>query len=395
MLPDLRLIRQELNQELKDILAYWQTYGPDPNGGYYGQVDYQNAPKIDAPKGIVLNSRIVWTFAAAARHTQHHDQYLPHAERAFKYLTTYFRDPQFGGVYWLVDAKGSPFVPVKQLYGQAFAVYGLSEYYRVAKHQPALDFAKEIYGLMVKHGFDAKKGGFHEAFARDWSEADDYILSNKAERETKTMNTHLHILEAFTNLYRVWPDEGLRKQVRGLIDSFLTHIIDPKTYRMNLFMDDDWRVRRTAVSYGHDIEASWLLLESAEVLHDEKLIKQIKDLSIKMARAAATGLEADGGLNYEYDPKTGHVNRERSWWVMAEAMVGFYNAYQLTNEKQFLDKALQSWEFTKKYLLDTKKGEWFSGVDANHAVLGDAKISMWKCPYHNSRACMELLDRMS
>ncbi|GAB3315628.1 cellobiose 2-epimerase [Larkinella ripae] len=392
---DLRTTRQELNQELKDILAYWQKYGPDPvGGGYYGQVNYENVPKTDAAKGIVVNSRIVWTFAAAARHMQH-DEYLPYAERAYTYINKYFRDKEHGGVYWAVDYKGEPLQTFKQQYGQAFAIYGLSEYYRATKHQPALDFAKEIYGLMVKHAYDPKRGGFYECLTRDWSGmADEYVISKKDNQESKTMNTHLHILEAFTNLYRAWPDKGLNGQIHGLITMFEKHIVDPKTYRMNLFMDDDWKVRKTAISYGHDIEASWLLVESAEALHDEALVKRIKALSVKMARAAATGLESDGGMNYEYDPKEKHVNRERSWWVMAEAMVGFMNAYQLTKEKQFLDKSLKTWEFVKSYMLDKKNGEWYSGIDENHKILGNTKISMWKCPYHNGRACIEMIDRI-
>jgi mannobiose 2-epimerase len=179
---------------------------------------------------------------------------------------------------------------------------------------------------------------------------------------------------------------------------FQDHIVDPKTYRMKLFMDNDWRVRRTAISYGHDIEASWLLPEAADVLansnpDDKSLQKQIHALAIKMARAASDGLDADGGMNYELEPN-GHLNRERSWWVMAEAMVGFMNAYQLTHEKQFLEKSVNSWGYIKKYLLDTKNGEWYSGVTADHQVLGNDKISMWKCPYHNSRACLEMLDRI-
>ncbi|QJW88816.1 N-acyl-D-glucosamine 2-epimerase [Spirosoma taeanense] len=394
MLPDLNQVRAELRQEYKDILAYWQRYAPDPvNGGFYGRVDYQNRPDPNADKGIVLNSRILWTFSAGLRHTQHED-YRATADQAFDYIRKYFIDPQYGGVYWSVDAKGQPKQLIKQLYGQAFALYGLSEYVRATRSVPALTMAKELFQLMVKHAYDPAKGGFHEALARDWSEADNYILSKRDNRETKTMNTHLHILEAFTNLYRVWPDKTVDVQIRGMLDSFLNHIIDPRTYRMNLFMDDDWRVRQTAISYGHDIEASWLLPEAADVLPDKALQKKVNTVAIRMARAASDGLDPDGGMNYEYDTVTGHHNRERSWWVMAEAMVGFLNAYQLTHEKPFLDKSINSWEFIKKFLLDTKNGEWFSGVTADYKVLGNDKISMWKCPYHNSRACLEMLERL-
>ncbi|RIV19021.1 N-acyl-D-glucosamine 2-epimerase [Fibrisoma montanum] len=386
-------IRQQFHQEHKDILAYWQRYAPDPvNGGFYGRVNYQNQPDPKADKGIVLNARILWTFSAGLRHT-HHDEYRPLADQAFQYINQYFIDPQYGGVYWSVTAKGEPANATKQLYGQSFALYGLSEYVRATNNPTAKAMAQELFRLMVKHAYDPKRGGFQEGLARDWSPTDQLVLSKKANQETKTMNTHLHILEAFTNLYRVWPDKSVDTQIRGMLDAFTNHIVDPKTYRMNLFLNDDWQVRRTAISYGHDIEASWLLPEAADVLKDRALQKRINDLGIRMARAAADGLDPDGGMNYEYDTVTGHRNRERSWWVMAEAMVGFYNAYQLTREQQFLDKSLQSWEFTKKHLLDTKNGEWFSGVDAEHTVLGKDKISMWKCPYHNSRACLEMLER--
>ncbi len=396
---DLNQLRAELRQEHKDILAYWQRYAPDKeHGGFYGRVNYQNQPDTKADKGIVLNARILWTFSAALRHTQHED-YRATADRAFTYISTYFTDPNYGGVYWSVDAVGQPKYPLKHLYGQAFALYGLSEYVHATGSAPALALAKKQFQTMVQHAYDSKRGGFVEALAQDWSPATDYIISKYDNQEIKTMNTHLHILEAFTCLYRVWPDKSVADQMRGMLRMFLDHIVDPKTYRMNLFMDNDWKIRRTAISYGHDIEASWLLPEAADVLAaknpaDKALQKTVRDVGVKMARAAATGFDpADGGMNYELDPD-GHLNQERSWWVLAEAMVGFMNAYQLTHEKAFLDKSVKSWEFIKKYLLDLKNGEWYMGVTAEHKVLGNEKISMWKCPYHNSRACLEMLERM-
>ncbi len=409
-IPDLRLWQRELNQELKDILAYWQRYAPDQtNGGFYGAVGYDNQPKPNAAKGVVLNSRILWTFSAAALHTQHDDQYLPTAKRAFEYLDTHFRDRQHGGVFWMVDAKGQSGRSTasddsKQLYGQAFAVYGLSEYYRATHHKPALDFAQEIFRAMVKHAYDPKLGGFTEAFSRDWTEAKSYVIARKENSESKTMNTHLHILEAFVSLLRVWPDRDLKTQVRGLINDFLNHIIDPKTHRLVLFQGNNWEPRRTGISYGHDIEASWLLLEAAEVLHEADLLSKVRKESVLMARATLSGLDPDGGMYYDYEgpdqnlpklnPANGHWNRERSWWVMAEAIVGYLNAYQLTKDKTFLTHAANSWDFTKKHLLDTKNGEWFQGVDATGKVLGNDKISAWKCPYHNGRACIEAMERI-
>lgn len=314
---DTKQWQAELRQEHKDIMAYWQRYAPDPtNGGFYGRVDYQNKPDPAAAKGIVLNARILWSFSAALHHTQH-DEYRPSADRAFAYIQQHFFDPVYGGVYWSVDAKGQPKYPLKHLYGQAFALYGLSEYARATGSTPALKLAKELFQNMVKFAYDEERGGFVEALEQDWSPATDYIISRYDNGESKTMNTHLHILEAFTALYHVWPDPQVASQMRGLLDLFIRHIVNPKTYRMNLFMDTNWTIRRTAISYGHDIEASWLLPEAANALAamnpgDKSLQKTIKNLAMNMARAAVTGFDAtDGGMNYELEPN-GHLNRERS-----------------------------------------------------------------------------------
>ncbi len=269
-------------------MAYWQRHAPDPvHGGFYGQVGYDNRPDPTADKAIVLNSRILWTFSAAYRHS-HHQEYRPIADRAYTVLYNQFRDPEFGGIYWMVTPEGKPLNTTKQLYGQAFALYGLSEYVRITHRADALAFARSIFDAMVAHSYDPQRGGFREAFARDWSAADDYILSKKANQETKTMNTSLHILEAFANFYRALTDPDLRvdpaltarvkTQLRGMVDAFVEHIVDPVTYRMNLFMNDDWQVRQTAISYGHDIEASWLLTEAADLLADPALLKTVRAL---------------------------------------------------------------------------------------------------------------------
>lgn len=378
--------------EWKRILAYWEKYTPDyQRGGFHGRLNYENQPVLDAPRSIILTGRILWTFSLAYRYF-HRRKYLVLADRAYHYLYNHFRDTKNGGVYWSVTANGAPLETRKQLYGHAFAIYGLSEYYAASKFKPALDFAQELFKTVDKHGFDAQRGGYYEAFGTDWTVVDDLILSKQPWN--KSQNTHLHIIEAFTNLYRVWPDAVLRERVAHLTDAFLDKLISPKTHRLRLFFDENWNPKDEIVSYGHDIEASWLLWETAEVLNDHARSERVKQTCIKVAEAACTGLGEDGALDYEFDPVTNHHNHERSWWVLAEQLVGFLNAYQLTGQQHFRDKADKSWEFIKKYVIDTQKGDWFGTVRPDLTPVKNDKVNFWKCPYHNSRACYEVVRRL-
>jgi mannobiose 2-epimerase len=379
-------------KELIAILDYWEKYGPDPEkGGFYGQVNYENQPVKDSPRSVVLTGRILWTFSLAHRLFKE-VKYLTLADRAYQQLVKSFIDAEHGGVYWSVKADGSPLETKKQIYGNAFAMYGLSEYYRITHHQPALDQAIALFNVIEKHAFDPVNGGYREAFARDWSSTDDYILSKSPW--IKSMNTHLHLVEAYTNLYSVWPDKKLKKQTSDMLEAIITHIVNPDTNSMRLFFDEKWKPKDNIISYGHDIEASWLLFETAEILHDEKLIEKMKKKSIQMATAVNKGLSPDGALNYEYDPETKHTQTDRSWWVAAEQLVGFYNAFELTKDNQFKIKAERSWDYIVNEFVDKEKGEWFGTVKADGTPVKGDKINFWKCPYHNARACAEMLRRI-
>jgi mannobiose 2-epimerase len=384
--------RQEVRQELFHILDYWIAHAVDKDkGGFYGRVDGKNVPDTNSPRSIVVNARILWTFSAA--HQLFPDKrYAEMAGRAYDYITSHFIDKEYGGVYWSVTADGAPLEKKKQLYGHSFAIYGLSEYYKISKKQEVLDLAKEIFSQVISHGYDKEKGGYIEAFERDWANTDDYLLSKGENR--KSMNTTIHLLESFTNLYRVWKSEQSRFHLQHAIHIMLDHIVDAHTYRMTLFFKEDWTHTTETISYGHDIEAAWLLWEAAEVLDDAKLKARCKDVSVNMARAATSGLAADGALNYEYEPSTGKLNDSKQWWPEAEAMVGFYNAYQLSHKVTYLEKSEKIWGFIKQHLIDHVNGEWFGSVDANGKVIADDKINFWKGPYHNSRGCMEMWKRM-
>lgn len=379
--------RKELTE---NILPFWIGKMQDAeHGGFYGRIDGEDKPHRDANKGSVLNARILWTFSAAYR-ILGDEQYLEMAKRAYEYIKQYFIDEEFGGVYWELDNKGNPVNTKKQVYAQGFALYGFSEYYRATKEKEALNLAIDFFNLIEKYK-DEQYGGYFEAFTREWKPIADMRLSEKDANEKKSMNTHLHILEPYTNLLRVWGGENLRKAQYELINIFKDKILNSKNYHQNLFFSEDWEVKSSAISYGHDIEASWLLYEAAEVLDDRVLLSQIKELSLEVAAAATEGLVADGSMVYEKD--NGHIDRERHWWVQAEAIVGYMYAYK--NSRNISNKQIASriWKYIQNNLVDRKGGEWYwSRMEDNTINIKDDKAGFWKCPYHNSRMCMEMIE---
>lgn len=392
---DLSVFKKELQQELSAILKYWMQHTIDEKqGGFYGRIDNNNTCYADAPKGCVLNARILWAFSAAAIVTNDWG-YAKMANRAFAYIRDHFVDHEYGGVYWSVTSKGEMLESEKQVYAMAFVLYACSEYYIAMHSEPAKQLAIELYTLLQEKSYDPVRGGYFEAFARNWQPIEDARLSNKDDSAKKTMNSHLHILEAYTCLYRIWPDAQLKQHIKGLLANFDDHIIDHNTGHLQLFFDERWQVKSETVSYGHDIEASWLLLEAAEVIADEVLIARMKTLAIKMAESVVIGLDTDGGLWYEYEPAHNRLVKEKHWWPQAEAMVGFYNAWQVSDRHEFLQYAYNNWAFIKQYIIDKKNGEWFWGIKEDHTVmLNQDKVGPWKCPYHNARACMEIIRRI-
>ena len=387
------IVTAEIKTELKNILSYWiENTVDEEKGGFYGKINHDNVVDKNASKGAVLNTRILWTFSAAYRLTGN-KAYNNIADRAYQYILDYFIDKERGGVFWSVDAFGNALDTKKQIYAQAFAVYSLSEYNRATGNAAAKEAAIKIYGDIVQHSYDAVHGGYIEALTEDWKDVEDLRLSSKDKNEKKSMNTHLHLLEGFANLYRVWPDEELKERIKELICIFFNHIIHPHTYHLQLFFDEAWRVKSNEISYGHDIEAAWLIQEGAEIIKDEKLINKAKHLSVKLAAAAARGLDDDGGLWHEKNEATGHLVKEKHWWPQAEALVGFYNAAQLTGEESFYKKFENSWAFIKNHILH-KEGEWVWGVNEDYSIMkSEDKAGFWKCPYHNARACIEIINR--
>ena len=390
-------MRQEMRAVLEDnILSFWKDKMTDwGQGGFYGRITGTDRLEPQAVKGAVLNARILWTFSSAYRLLQKLE-YLEIATRAKRVIIDCFYDQEQGGIFWSLDYTGRPLDTKKQIYALGFAIYGLSEYHRATGDEEALVYAIRLFRSIEAHSFDSVKNGYCEALACDWSEISDMRLSDKDENERKTMNLFGNILEPYTNLYRVWKDAAIEKQLRNLIELFTDKILNPQTGHLELFFDDDWVSRYRIISYGHDIEASWLLHEAALVLGDKVLLEKVEPLVEHIAAAADEGLTSEGGMLYETFPDKGVTDGDCHWWVQAENVVGHLNLYQHFGDEAALLKAFRCWEYIKKHLIDYKNGEWHWSVRADGTVnTDDDKAGFWKCPYHNGRMCMEMLERFT
>ena len=385
-----------------NILRFWQERMVDyQQGGFYGRIDGYNVLHPDAEKGAVLNARILWTFSAAAR-VLHNTPYRILAARAYDYLVQRFVDREQGGVYWSLNADGTPLDTKKQTYAIAFAIYGLAEYYRATQDSEALNAAIRLFEDLETHAYKCENekmgkcgAGYVEALTRDWQPIADMRLSEKDENGVFTMNTHLHVLEAYTNLYRVLKNvqrddvqgtkERVERQLRTLIDIFATRIFDPSTGHLLLFFDESWQPSNTHTSPGHDIEAAWLLHEALEVLGDEVLLNQTLPVIHSLAHAAEEG-----------------IMDEKEWWCFAEAVVGYLDQWKLYQREKpvesniNLELAETAFLYIQNCLIDHENGEWFWSVlpDGTPDRTHD-KAGFWKCPYHNSRMCIEIIERLN
>ena len=396
MQNEFSIIKQEIYDELtKNILPFWMERMVDEkNGGFFGQINGENKLVSEAPKGGILNARILWTFSSAVLNLKN-SQYLKYAERAKNYILNHFFDAENGGTYWMLHADGTPADTKKQIYSQAFFIYALTELHRASGDEECLSKAKDLFHLIEKHSFDSEKNGYFEAYSRDWQLLDDLRLSEKDANEKKTMNTHLHILEAYTNLYRVWKDENLEKQLQNLIELFLTKIINPRTHHLDLFFDEDWNCKSTIISYGHDIECAWLLNEAAEVLGNENLMNRVFKETLLVTEASSEGIQSNGGLINEKNYQTGHTDKNFDWWPQAEGMVGFFHAFQQTKNEYYALRTASLWSFIQENIIDHDEGEWFWSVtETGIKNTKDDKAGFWKCPYHNSRMCLEMIRRI-
>ena len=421
---EVQTMKQEMQDVLQNnILRFWLDKMQDQeHGGFYGRIDGTGILHPEAEKGAILNARILWSFSAAYR-VLGNQEYLEAATRAKDYIIEHFIDPEYGGVYWSVDYQGNPLDTKKQFYAIGFAIYGLTEYARATDDREALDYALQLFDCIEEHAFDSEHNGYIEAMTRDWKPIADMRLSELDANFPKSQNTHLHIIEPYTNLLRCLKELQAKEScdyvpaigsvlpvgisvpietilcvegaLRNLIDIFTDKILNPETHHLDLFFEMDWtRGAGHLESYGHDIECSWLMHEAALVLGDQKVLDKVEKVVREVAKASEKGLCPDGSMIHEANLDTGHVDDDLHWWVQAENVVGWYNLYQHFGDEDALKKALRCWQYIKDNLIDYKNGEWFWSRHPDGSLnTVDDKAGFWKCPYHNSRMCLEIIER--
>ena len=392
----------------ENILDFWIKFGIEQNGdGFYGATELIGDPVIEAPKSCVLNARILWTFAEAAKNFQN-KKYAEVADRAYHVLQKYFEDKEFGGYFMSIDSNNHPLDTVKHTYAQAFVLYALSKYY---EYKPSAELAEKLntyFVFLEEKTKDTNNQGYFEAFTREWELYSENRMADN--NEPRSMNTHLHIMEAYAAFYKVSNNKLAGKRLKELLELFVQKIIRPSGH-LGIFFDEQFfetEASKEICSFGHDIEASWLLWEAAEILGDDKIIKKMKPLSIKMLDAVdRVGVDKDGGLFLESTRFGSHVRTNKHWWPQAETLVAFMNGFELSSKQEYWEKLKQSWSFIDQYVIDHKNGEWFTKVnrlgvpfliepkdDPSPYYRNDWKIDPWKCPYHNGRAMMELIKRI-
>ena len=375
-------------RELHRIASWWLEHAIDTrHGGFAGEIDYYGRPVAGANKSIVLHSRILWFFSAAAEFTAE-PAYRDAADRAFHYLLEHFDDHEHGGAFWELACDGSPVDDKKQTYAMCFCLYALVAYFRLSANVLARDKALQYFELLETQAKDPGSGGYFEAFARDWRPRDDVRLAAGEMNAPRTMNTHLHLVEAYTALHNVVASAQTRAALQNAIETFCNRIINAGTGRLDVYFDQQWNVLSAERSFGHDIEASWLLWEAAETLGDTKLLSRLRLIVERLADACHRESFGDDGAGYHCV--------DGSWWVQAEAMIGFLNAFELSGEQRYRSAADHIWRYIGRHLIDSVGGEWhWLSTAQQHGSSYNYKAGPWKGPYHNGRAMIEACRRLA
>jgi mannobiose 2-epimerase len=384
---------EEIRKHLtEDIIPFWKSFKDETHGGFYGEMDYELTLYKQADKGCILNSRILWFFANAYM-TLKDEDCLTYATHAYEYLKSAFYDHENGGVYWSVTYDGKPKDDMKHTYNQAFAIYGLASYYGATKDPEALRLAYELVDKVETICKD--EIGYLEAFDRDFKPASNEKLSENGVMASRTMNTLLHVYEAYSELYRVDKQQATAEALGWMLDIFADKVYNPQERRLEVFFDHNMNSLINLNSYGHDIEASWLIDRGVEILGDthykEKITPITKDLASHIHSIAM-----DKSSLYN-ECEDGKVDTKKVWWVQAEAILGFLNGYEKDNTKsEYLSSADKIWEFIKKFMIDPRPGsEWYFEITKEGEPIKREIVGPWKCPYHNGRMCLEIIKGLT
>ncbi len=385
-------IATEMKQHLEEvILPFWKGLKDEEFGGYYGFMDTDLKLDKKAVKGCILNSRILWFFSNAWM-TLRDDSLKEYADHAFEFMKKYCFDEERGGVYWSVTYDGKPEDTTKHTYNQAFAIYALSSYYDASGNEEAIILARALRDVVEEKCFD--EVGYKEALDINFAPAENDKLSENGVMADRTMNTLLHVFEAYTELYRVTKDEIAATKLRWMMDLIAEKIYNPELHRQEVFFDNAYKSLIDLHSYGHDIETAWLTDRGAAVLGDEAYIAKMAPITADLEQNVYKLAYSENSFKNECE--RGVDDETRVWWVQAEAVVGFYNAWQKAPEKKhYLEAAETIWKFIQEYVVDKREGsEWFSAVDSQGKPHMDKPIlEPWKCPYHNGRMCLEMIKR--
>lgn len=385
------MLEQEMREHLQTkLLPFWKGLIDEERGGYYGYMSFDLQVERKAEKGCILNSRILWFFSTAARLLED-PALIPYADHAWTFLRDHFADAQEGGVYWSVRADGTPLDTSKHTYCQAFAIYGLAACYELTGNPESLSLALSLVEVIESRCRD--EGGYLEAFDRSFQPASNEKLSENGVMAGRTMNTLLHVLEAYTELYRVCPLDDVAGRIREMLDLFADRVYEPAHHRLGVFFDREWNSLIDLTSYGHDIEAAWLIDRATGVLGDERYVRRMSPITEDLARQVLA--EDFDGHSLPQECERGVVNTDRVWWVQAETVNGFLNAWQRTGEEAFLMAARAEWKYIQEHLVDPRAGgEWYWLLDAQgRPYRGRPEVEPWKCPYHNGRMCLEVIRR--
>lgn len=378
----------------KNIIPFWNRMVDNENGGFYGYADPDGNPDKNSIKGCILNSRILWFYSAAYQLLEKQGL-LEKADYAYAFLSEHFYDSRYGGAFWSVKADGTPEDTTKHTYNQAFAIYALSVYYQASRKKEALNLAYSLYHVIESSCRDAE--GYFEAFSRDFSPVSNEKLSENGVMAERTMNTLLHVLEAYTELYRADQFYAIGDSIRDILRIFKFKVYDSDKEICRVFFDKSYHSLIELESYGHDIEASWLIDRACQVLEDKAYYAEMLPVIEQLADGALkNGMDTENqAMNNECE--NGTVNAKKVWWVQAEAVTGFYNAYQNQPDRtEYLKVSENVWDYIQKYIIDPKTGEWIEDISPDNTVKsGQALAHPWKCPYHNGRMCIEMVRRLS